>query len=134
MLNKTSVGTIPLRQYLANTMAKPKNPDSASTKSSTKSAVKSIKSLKAAATTTLKTIKRKAANLVSPKKKRKKRDDIPNGDEESVNSDVESTPSRNPSQRASVIDVDEADEEVDIEEAAKKDDAELGECNEPSVK
>lgn len=49
-------------------MVKAKAPDNALAKMSTKS-MKSIKSLKAVATSTLNTIKHKAINLVSPKKK-----------------------------------------------------------------
>lgn len=84
-------------------MAKAKDPDNASAKTSTKS-MKSIKSLKAAATSTLKTIKRKAIDLVSPKKKQKKTRAISDVEDDTSNaSDDESLASSRPLWKASVI-------------------------------
>lgn len=106
-------------------MAKANAGDTASTKHSTKSTTRSIKSFKAAATSTLQNIKRKAIDIISPKKKRKKTSTIPDGaDESGDNSDGEQA--RRPSRKASVIDVDEndSDEEVKVE-PGEKDEAEL---------
>lgn len=100
-------------------MARAKPADSASTKSSNMS-TKTLKSFKAAATSTLKAIKRKAIDIVSPQKKRKKSAVIPD-----ASSDTSDGELPHPSRKASVIDVDEDD---DDDEPGKKDNDELGKC------
>lgn len=113
-------------------MAKAKPADEASTKSSNKS-MRSLTSLKAAATSTLKTIKRKAIDIVSPKKKKKKSAVIPIEDE---SSDTSNADSLHPSRKALVIDVDEDNELGDSEdedEPGKKDKDELGEYGHSNV-
>jgi len=107
-----------------------------STKSSTKSAATSMNSLKAAATSTLKTLKRKAVkaiNIVSPKKRRKKPDTIPDGGQEPSDDDISDKGSlRRQSWKASVIDInddDDQDSEVPdvVVDPRKGTEAELGE-------